>query len=1013
MSSQSFVPESHAIEAYYTNTEELLELFQSLVTAPILTKRILVIHGVGGVGKSLLLRIFRLHSKNAHVPVALVSGDDAKSAVEVLRDWAKDLTEDGIKLPTFNKTYDHYRIMLSKAEDQAGKVAGNLAKNAAKTITETTLSMIPVIGPILVKLGGISAEALIDWLRGQGFAKSDIDLILDSTKKLTDDFLADIAKVVSTRRIVLMLDTFEQMTTLNNWTCDLARRIHSNALIVIAGRAMVNWDEQWHGWLAQVEAHPLEPMTPDVMRMLVRRYYATMVGDEPDPKQVETIVAFARGLPMVVTSAVRLWVKYRQDFDFESVKAEVVGELVKRLREGVPPQMMPVLEAAATVRWFDTVILRAMTGLADVNADYDELRRFPFLKSSKQGLRLHDSVREILDESLRVDDRERHCELHERAAAYFETQMAKRAGDEAELYALERLYHRIRANEEAGVKLFQETAEELTRFLLVNDLRRLLNDVKNYELELENSRLWREYYEAQLAQIDLHLLEAEKVFESISESHTAEPKLRAYALANLGSLLRWRRIGTPEVLGKAIKCFKQSSEIAPLDSRLVLSLMELGPIYRDQGEWEKAQERLDAALKFYSEKTDQYGIATALRYIKNFNAYKGDWKQMFAMHQKGVEAALAVKEATYLKSDVLQVMAIAWIWAGRYSEAVTNIREGLVLAQKLLGLVRPSLYALRDLGYAMGFAGDFVEADRLLSESLQECVNQSAYSRRDEAVTLGFYGIVLVKQGELQKANEYLSRSLEMKLTLKDNSYIHDMFNYLGILCEIKQEPNQAENYFSQCLDLRWTGRLYFECSALTGLVRVKHAQGEYDAIPSLLAEAEQLAQQYEYNDHLASLRLTQAMTTDRIEWDGYNTQLDYLKQALIYTLRYNRFLLDEVLGGRPQSTPLRPIIPYCLERGEEGRNMLYALRDWWRMGKNDIGTPRLDTISPIPEGISLLEAERIARERELGDSSPQKTLIEQIEKMLEMRTRKHTTPLFTNFIKMDAFIVSLDDIAE
>lgn len=223
-----------------------------------------------------------------------------------------------------------------------------------------------------------------------------------------------------------------------------------------------------------------------------------------------------------------------------------------------------------------------------------------------------------------------------------------------------------------------------------------------------------------------------------------------------------------------------------------------------------------------------------------------------------------------------------------------------------------------------------------------------------------------------------------MKLTLKDNSYIHDMFNYLGILCEIKQEPNQAENYFSQCLDLRWTGRLYFECSALTGLVRVKHAQGEYDAIPSLLAEAEQLAQQYEYNDHLASLRLTQAMTTDRIEWDGYNTQLDYLKQALIYTLRYNRFLLDEVLGGRPQSTPLRPIIPYCLERGEEGRNMLYALRDWWRMGKNDIGTPRLDTISPIPEGISLLEAERIARERELGDSSPQKTLIEQIEKMLE-----------------------------
>jgi hypothetical protein len=46
----------------------------------------------------------------------------------------------------------------------------------------------------------------------------------------------------------------------------------------------------------------------------------------------------------------------------------------------------------------------------------------------------------------------------------------------------------------------------------------------------------------------------------------------------------------------------------------------------------------------------------------------------------------------------------------------------------------------------------------------------------------------------------------------------------------------------------------------------------------------------------------------------------------------------------------------------------------------SDIGTPRPDPISPIPEGIPLLEAERIAREREPGDGSPQKTVIEQIE---------------------------------
>ncbi len=185
---------------------------------------------------------------------------------------------------------------------------------------------------------------------------------------------------------------------------------------------------------------------------------------------------------------------------------------------------------------------------------------------------------------------------------------------------------------------------------------------------------------------------------------------------------------------------------------------------------------------------------------------------------------------------------------------------------------------------------------------------------------------------------------------------------------------------------MRWTGRLYFHCAALTGLVRVKHAQGDYAAIPPLLAEAEQVAQQDEYNDHLTSLRLTQA----HIAWEGvgqisnlsygFDAALRYYQHALIYALRYNRFLLDEVLSGRPQGTPLRPIIPECLKRGEEGRRMLIALREWWQTGTNDVGAPRPDTISPIPEGIPLLEAERIARQREPGDGSPQKSVVEQIE---------------------------------
>ena len=201
---------------------------------------------------------------------------------------------------------------------------------------------------------------------------------------------------------------------------------------------------------------------------------------------------------MVVTSAVQLWVEYGVE-DFETIKAEVVADLVDRLKEGVPEEMTPVLEAAATVRWFNKDVLCAVTGQADVDQAYDELRRFPFVRSRVEGLALHDAVREIMDEYLRVHAPERHCELHERAAGYFEAQMAVRPSEEVERLGLERLYHRVRANEETGIKLFQEMAEDLTRFRLVNRLRALLNDVNTYPLDRENNRLWREYYGARLA----------------------------------------------------------------------------------------------------------------------------------------------------------------------------------------------------------------------------------------------------------------------------------------------------------------------------------------------------------------------------------------------------------------------------------------------------------------------------------------------------------------------------------
>ena len=213
---------------------------------------------------------------------------------------------------------------------------------------------------------------------------------------------------------------------------------------------MPNWDNLWPDWLAQIELQLLEPMKEDVTRELVSNYCKAQRGDEPDPTQVTTIIRFAQGLPIAVTTAARLKMKYGVK-DFEEVEAGALDEVIKRLCKGVPSQMVPILRVAAVVRYFNKEILRAILRTAleptDINADWDDLRCFPFVmpsrESSRPVWRLHGIVREFIDRDLQVQERAEHRRLHERAASYFEEQLKMATGEEAEQLKRELLYHRI------------------------------------------------------------------------------------------------------------------------------------------------------------------------------------------------------------------------------------------------------------------------------------------------------------------------------------------------------------------------------------------------------------------------------------------------------------------------------------------------------------------------------------------------------------------------------------------
>jgi len=476
---------------YFTDVEHLRGIFKEYCAATSLPKRMIVIHGGGGVGKSSLLRMFCIYCKSEKIPFTLASGSDRKSAFEIITRWMDDLDAYGVKFSSLSKTMRTYRSIQVKMDDQAKKLqkTSNAVSKTAETVGGGLLgaafgSVVPGVGTAIGgALGGVvsgmGAEALTDWL--QGFlTKPDIDLLLDPANRLTTDFLADLTKFAEKKRIVLLLDTYEQMSELENWVVDVVQKLHPNVLMVVAGRELPKWNSMWQEWMMSAQIEELKPMTEEIMHELINRYYATLRGGKPDPAQVKAITSFARGLPIVVTSAVQLWVEHGVE-DFQAIKPEVIANLVDLLIKGVPKTLMPALEAAAAVRWFDQPILRAVTRLAGVRDLFNELLRFPFVKPRVEGFALHDSVREIIDENLRLQDSERHHELHERAAKYFNDRLNKLnaipgLSAEWQKLTLEKSYHLLFSDENAGADFLQTSFNQGLTYYQYNFCKQLIND---------------------------------------------------------------------------------------------------------------------------------------------------------------------------------------------------------------------------------------------------------------------------------------------------------------------------------------------------------------------------------------------------------------------------------------------------------------------------------------------------------------------------------------------------------
>lgn len=992
------------LEQYFTNAEEARSRFEALIREPTLSKRVFVIHGVGAVGKTTLLRMLRLRSRREGIAVAIVSADDAPSVADLLGSWARDLAEVGLRLGRFDDLHARYRDVERKvraeaqragiATDQAGAVDA-LAAAAGKGALKVAAGMVPIVGPVLEAVGEEAANAAINLLRAK-LDRDEFELFLDPVAPLTDAFVLDVADATRGRRAVLMVDTFDALATLRDWMRALVRRTPQTVLVVIAGRVLPDWSSEWPAWMAQAEIVELREMTDDDLARLVERYHAALGRGAVDPERVREVVAFSRGLPLAATTAVEL-LAVGGNGSLLPAHA-VLQDLGEKLLADVPADVRSAVEAGALLRTFNVDSLQALIGEDGIDADaaYRELRRWPFTRPRVDGMAVHDSIRGVIGEALLARSPVKHRTLHERAATYYAALLVAAPRESDERAQLEMLYHRVCADEVAGLDEWRAAAERYVRYQRTARLRTLLNDAGSFPLRRETSRLWVRYYTARLHYLEGRSGEAESEYRTLGELPNADPILRAYALCDLGSLLvEMDRLAQPSGESRARDVIEQSIRLTPsIDTKLVSNEVSLMHVANVRGAWDESLDHVAAMRRFAEGENDVFGLVMTDRLRAGILGLRGDWPGSLAARRAFLEALQPLGEVPALRMHALY---LTWplIFMGRLREAQRSVEEALTIADQL-DEREVRIAMLEALGLTLGLQERYHEAEERFTDALNFHTNYHAIrdagdptdSDRYIRATLGFRAVVALRQGRLAAARNDLERALQVKTAVGDRIGLPEVHVWLGHTAELEGSTATAEQAYRNALADDAVGRRYFACTALTGLARVSADQGRSDECADALARALEIARAYDYNDLAASLLLTRG----RLAWEGRGgaarraipkrAQRD-VRNALVHALRFNRFLLDEVLVGRAGGSVFRPLVADWSNRGPAGRAALGELRTWWATGRNELDDEPPSTVSTVEPGTQLVDGERLSRQNELGTGDPQQTVLEHLDAAL------------------------------
>ena len=785
----------------FIGREAELALLKSLLEQDEPEYLILMVHGIGGVGKTWLLNQWEELAREKKFPRARV--DESQSSIEqILKKFRDDFEKQGFDFDEFDKSYQKFCQLKSEAEKALAqweqwedKQEQGLAKTAGRFTGKSVAVIAKLFSPsreALEFLGG-SEKVEVAFAEGFGYlqkffkSKEDLEFLKNPLQHLTQGFIDDFNRICRKKRVLLFFDTYEYLSPFcDDWLCKtfLSEELSDQIMLIFGGRH--SFSACWLDYQPLARQIPLSVFTDEEARN-----YLSSRGVTEERTVTEILEASGRlpvYLAMLTTQA------GNADQDPGSPKEMVVERFLQWIPKGESEKRRAVI-CCAFPRFFNKDLLQALLGTDESSEDgvqqlFNWLREQPFVSHKQQRWVYHELVREQILQYKRQESAQEFRALHVKALEFYRRQNPREESMEEELY------HLLHMDADRGIHfglagIFQAWVEGSSWEEWAN---KVIEVIRQTEKENIGENQWSQLWEEQQRQILQQTSQSEGLLKRLGGDESLSAPARTGAYIHLGNLLKnqQRFAEAEQAYGKAIE----------LNPEYATAYSNLGNLLADQQRFAEAEQAYGKAIELnpddataysnlgillkhqqrFAEAEQAYGKAIELN--PEYATAYSNLGNLLADQQRFAEAEQAYGKAIELNPEY----ATAYSNLGNLLADQQRFAEAEQAYGKAIELNPDDATAYYNLGNLLADQQRFAEAEQAYGKAIE--------LNPEYATAYSNLGILLADQQRFAEAEQAYGKAIEL------NPEYATAYSNLGILLKNQQRFAEAEQAYGKAIEL-------------------------------------------------------------------------------------------------------------------------------------------------------------------------------------------------------------------